>query len=309
LPLRRRRAEVGPHLRVNHLRRHQVDPIDDPQIHSHQPPAAATCARGGRLSPDAASEKDMPGIKDVADQIKTRLSRSNDVEFLAQLFEDKTIADTGSGNNEVKTRLETILSASASPLDLGMTHFSGIFEGCRDRGFRKAFEDPWESSGNQVGHFSTAVDMAYRPSRVTVLGAALPRPRPWSTVLPTVWLSNVPAGEWNAVALIIGHEKLSDKGGLLSKVGAVGLAKPEEIVTFYAALGTISKAPGCDTGRSLLALRGIEIGNGEGNSIEDLHLSLYGYKFGTLIRMGEINTLTEAARWIRADLGAGKTPA
>src|SRR5262249_16807532 len=104
-------------------------------------------------------------IKIVAAAIKTELAGDDDrdLEFLARLFEDDRIIDTGAGN-ELVNRLNTILAASSDGSNNGVTHFAGIYSGVTDLGFRKAFKDPFPGkSDNQVGHFTTAVDMGFRP--------------------------------------------------------------------------------------------------------------------------------------------------
>src|SRR5580704_18198395 len=66
----------------------------------------------------------MPNLDTVASEIMRNLSRGtgSDFEFLAQLFEDITILDTGSGNEPPK-RLMTILDASSDATN-GGTHIS-----------------------------------------------------------------------------------------------------------------------------------------------------------------------------------------
>src|SRR5262249_10667533 len=111
----------------------------------------------------------MADIKIVAQNIKRTLDESDfDLEFLAQLFEDPSISDAGTGNL-LQNRLPTILAASTDGSNNGVTHFAGIYTGCQDRGFRDAFKDPWPSSRNQVGHFTTAVDMGFRPMQTYLL--------------------------------------------------------------------------------------------------------------------------------------------
>ena len=76
----------------------------------------------------------MADIKDVATAIKTALATDpgRDLEFLARLFEDNSITDTGKGS-ELANRLTTILAASADNKNNGVTHFSGIYAGCKFR--------------------------------------------------------------------------------------------------------------------------------------------------------------------------------
>jgi hypothetical protein len=109
----------------------------------------------------------MPNLDTVASEIMRNLSRGtgSDFEFLAQLFEDITILDTGSGN-------ETHEAAYDHPGCQFRCHQRGhhTFRQNLQRmpwtgGFRQAFQDPHPSSRNQVGHFMTAVDMGYRPNQ------------------------------------------------------------------------------------------------------------------------------------------------
>lgn len=46
----------------------------------------------------------------------------------------------------------------------------------------------------------------------------------------------------------------------------------------------------------------IRIGKSQGNSKQDLMLSLCGYKFGTLIRKGILLNLKEGSSWVRSNL-------
>ena len=63
----------------------------------------------------------MADIKDVATAIKTALATDpgRDLEFLARLFEDNSITDTGKGS-ELANRLTTILAASANNKNNGV---------------------------------------------------------------------------------------------------------------------------------------------------------------------------------------------
>ena len=50
-------------------------------------------------------------------------------------------------------------------------------------------------------------------------------------------------------------------------------------------------------------LRAIAVGNGEGNSMQDLRLSLVGWRLGQLIGCGAFNRRQDVAAWIRRTLG------
>ena len=104
------------------------------------------------------------------------------------------------------------------------------------------------------------------------------------------------------MALIIGHEQVADtswKANFFAALSPMG----GEVGIFFTALKTVSPNPDWAVDKSRTALMGIRIGTGVGNSIQDLHLSLYGYKLGQLIRHGEMTSRDDAALWIRTDLG------
>ena len=65
----------------------------------------------------------MADIKDVAASIKQALGGwdDRDLEFLARLFEDDSISDTGTGN-ELAKRLTTILAASSDGTNNGVSN-------------------------------------------------------------------------------------------------------------------------------------------------------------------------------------------
>jgi hypothetical protein len=151
----------------------------------------------------------MADIKNVATSIKQALGGwdDRDLEFLARLFEDNSISDTGTGN-ELANRLTTILAASSDGSNNGVTHFAGIYAGCKDLGFRTEFKDPWPGlSDNQVGHFTTAVDMGFRPLQTF---AALPWWARAAVFLGTSGDFQAYAPEDICIRLIIGHEQVAD---------------------------------------------------------------------------------------------------
>ena len=81
-------------------------------------------------------------------------------------------------------------------------------------------------------------------------------------------------------------------------------ATVDEVTKFFKALNSVGRSPDWNVTASRSALIGIRIGTGVGNSFQDLHLSLYGFKLGILIRKTEITSRSEAAQWLRTDLGA-----
>jgi hypothetical protein len=127
-----------------------------------------------------------------------RASGWDDAEALARLFEDPGLPGGGSA----AARLGAILDATGRRLIKGLQ--TGVpFE---DRGFRgdrrrggAGLRDPWPSSRNQVGHFLTAVGLAFRPE--TVAAPVLGRPMRW-------WLGAPPrlSDERVAMRLTLGHD-------------------------------------------------------------------------------------------------------
>ena len=223
----------------------------------------------------------------------------NSVEYMAQLFEDSTISDTGTGN-ELQQRLGTMLAASANGGgQSSVVHFAGIFYNCSDGGFRPEFRDPWPgASNNQVGHFMTAVDFGYRPDYVyTQVWGYL------KYLLVAYWPApGVPSNESFCIDLIVGHEQVADDATF---VNARQFSSPSnsDILNFYHAVLNVAVTTPPNLTRSRSDLAAIPIGTGRGNSIQDLHLSLYGYGLGRFIRNGNLSARSDAARWIRSCLG------
>jgi hypothetical protein len=235
----------------------------------------------------------------VAADIKKELAGDDDrdLEFLARLFEDDRIIDTGTGN-ELQNRLNTILAASTDGSNNGVTHFAGIYAGVTDLGFRKAFKDPFPGkSDNQVGHFTTAVDMGFRPLQTLAILPKFVRDQ-IDDGTPTAF----PKEEIICVRLIIGHEQVADDA-TNANIRAALSPTNDEILQFFSALGMVTASPNQDINRSRAGLSGIRIGTGQGNSMQDLHLSLFGFKFGKMIRQGTIATRNDAALWIRTNIG------
>ena len=179
-------------------------------------------------------------IKVVAADIKKQLAGDDDrdLEFLARLFEDDRIIDTGSGN-DLTNRLNTILAASTDGSNSGVTHFAGIYAGVTDLGFRKAFKDPFPGkSDNQVGHFTTAVDMGFRPSFTYSIV-----PQKVRDFVDGGKPTAFPKDEIVCVRLIIGHEQVPDDatGAFIRQALS---PTNEEIRQFFDALVTVTASPG-----------------------------------------------------------------
>jgi hypothetical protein len=260
-------------------------------------PLAGHQSLAGKPAPPAPPAK--ADIKVVAADIKKELAGydDRDLEFLARLFEDDRIIDTGTGN-VLANRLNTILAASSDGSKNGVTHFAGIYAGVTDLGFRKAFKDPFPGkSDNQVGHFTTAVDMGFRPQRTFSILPKIVRDL-IDDDTPTAF----PKNEIICVRLIIGHEQVADNS---NQVDVRQAASPtnDEIEQFFSAMVSVTASPNQDVNRSRARLLGIRIGTGQGNSFQDLHLSLFGFKFGLMIRLGTITTRSDAALWIRTNIG------
>ncbi|MGA2709325.1 MAG: hypothetical protein ACLP0B_02380 [Steroidobacteraceae bacterium] len=250
----------------------------------------------------------MASVNSVASSIKAKLQPLNAVEYLAQLLDDSTI-DDGSPGTELQRRLMTLFEASqsggygASSGMASILHQGGIFSGLHNEGFREPFRDFWPASDNQVGHFMTAVDMGYRPE------------------FTYQWVPSVGGGtgayvqaagvhESFCIALIVGHEQVPDDANLF-KIRQYFAASTNDVEKFYRAVGQVpghTRYPASVDmylSRTKWFLQDIPIGNGAGNSFHDLHLSLYGYAFGTFIRKSQMTLRSDAAGWIRLYLGGG----
>lgn len=151
-----------------------------------------------------------------------REAGEDDAEALARLFEDPAIGD---GNDQSAVgRLRIILGATERPgikgLHTGLPFLDVGFRGDRRRG-GAGLRDPWPPSGNQVGHFLTAVGLAFHPAKVAEPVFGLPM-RGWLGADPG--MSDERVGR----RLTVGHELSPDPGVLRGVVvGALaGAAVP-----------------------------------------------------------------------------------
>jgi Domain of unknown function (DUF4157) len=144
---------------------------------------------------------------------------ANDLESLANMFEDDQIIDDGT----VTGRLQAILSATQHLVIPGLQ--TGI--DFKDTGFRgeptptgSGFRDPHPSSANQVGHFLTAVGLEISPEVVSKPLFGFGSVREMVDAPATMSDAEV------ALRLTIGHEKAPDPNGAMDvalEVGAVWL--------------------------------------------------------------------------------------
>lgn len=219
-------------------------------------------------------------------------------ELLAALFEDTQIDDDAYDAVPLIKRLRTILKASNKGEAGGLVHFSGILYQWHDDGFRTAFLDPWPSSDNQCGHFLTAVHLGYDPMK----GFAFANSQ---SSLGTFFemTSGLPASEGICCRMIVGHEQVGDDA-YLAAVRQVKSPSDNEVRTFYNAAVQCKTNATVDLSKAQSLLASVTVGSGVGNSRQDLHLSLFGYIFGTLIREGAKGTteLADGSGWIRRNL-------
>ncbi|MGO4888906.1 hypothetical protein ACJ2A9_14215 [Anaerobacillus sp. MEB173] len=253
-----------------------------------------------------------------------RAAGFNDAEALALMFEDREIADDGT----LRGRLIAILDATESKIVPGLQtgiEFQDVgFKGDRNHG-GKGFKDPHPSSRNQVGHFLTAVGLAFRPEIVSrpVLG------------IPMRHHIGIPASLSDrdvALRLTIGHELSPDPNVLLAGTIGTGIpgtgpllgggialyyeiwtsyrnqffsVKPEDVLAFNIAL----KALGTNL---ILNMNAAEVAlipiftkirvQKRGNSYQDLRLSLVGWYLGEAILQGRYTSGKQVSEWVRKNL-------
>jgi hypothetical protein len=203
------------------------------------------------------------------------------VEAFARMFADPHIIDDGT----VVGRLRAILDATQHRFVPGL--HMGVAIGLT--GFRPEFEDPWRSSTDQVGHFLTAVRLAYDPRFLS---------NPILQFLLGAW-----GDEDIPLRLVIGHEKSPDP----PNVTEMNLKTLFTVVRCFRAQYQ-SVTPEEITNFRSGNLDAIQVGAGLGNSMADLRLSHKGWTFGQRVSQGQFSTREEIAHWIRTELGGGREP-
>jgi hypothetical protein len=198
------------------------------------------------------------------------------VEALALMFTDEQIEDDGT----VSGRMQAILLASEHPFVIGL--HTGAKIGVT--GFRQEYEDPWKQSADQVGHFLTAVRLAFDP-RFLVL-----------PVFPLV------LGGWGhrdrALRLMVGHEKAADP----ASIDQISLRVIIDVLRCFRRQYQAATAEDV-TNFCAGKMDTIALGNGLGNSMADLLLSYQGWLFGQRVVEGRFKTREETADWVRRELG------
>jgi hypothetical protein len=134
----------------------------------------------------------------------------DDAEALARLFEDDSLRDDGTPPRRLQTLLAATQRWTIPGLQTGLRFLDEGFRGDQTRR-GTGFRDPWPSSRNQVGHFLTAVGLAFRPALVSEPVAGLPM-RTWLGADRSL------SDEQVAKRLIIGHELGPDPGLLYGGV-------------------------------------------------------------------------------------------
>jgi hypothetical protein len=229
-------------------------------------------------------------------------------------------------------------------LDVGI-HFEIDFSTC---GLQERFNDEWlyrkywnqnpddPDTANQVGHFLTAVRLGYDPTflipLITLQASALTTPPgipSWGPLFP---LEDI---DVTARRLIVGHEKVGDphpKGSkaidalltLLTIPLQYWAAEPEDVDYFNLAVAAdrdwctdlrdyyLGKILGAMTTEDLADLR-----KREGNSMEDLRLSVKGWRLGRAVAgldgnaqppEKQLTTRLEVASWLRMHIAMPGLP-
>jgi hypothetical protein len=219
------------------------------------------------------------------------------------MFEDPAIADDGTAIGRLSVLLEATehrwLPLVHTPLDV-----PGLYEaeGYGDNGFREELRDPWAGSRDQVGHLLTAVALAFRPTLVRARRFGV-RSRDWVGAPEELEDAQV------ALRFAIGHEKEPDPGRydplmLLKVRRQYASASDADADAFLAALEALEGDVDLLLDRAAAILSEIDVGERDGNSPEDLCLTLVGYRLAHLIDTGRLQGGGEVASWIRRNLHA-----
>ncbi len=189
-------------------------------------------------------------VREAINEIKG--SAPTDADALVTMF----TTDNLPGNTPTE-RLNVILDATSNG---PFVHFEIDFG---DSGFKDELRDPWpDTSGNQVGHFLTAVDIGYNADNYIGTGA------------------------------IVGHEMYEDEHlwSTPTQLG-IGWTSPSEQNLFTS--GTD------DAFQQILNNGWGPLENRTGNSMQDLRLSYLGWTMGKLYRQGFFTDNASVGRWLQ----------
>ena len=220
-------------------------------------------------------------------------------------------------------RLEQLLHKTASYKFMGIDPMISIQFGITipgGEGLCEAFEDKqyydpitglsewiaWDAGANgQMSHFLTAVALSYYDKTTGAWGIDKTR----VGVVPE-FMSN-PSGKTTrsntdiVLRLIVGHELLGDVGGISANIKQYNAATNYHVNEFIQA--TAYDVAGDNLQRdmhleNILYSNPTNLKSRPGNSLEDLRLSLKGWRFGHEIKVGLIGSSQNAALWLRSNL-------
>jgi len=198
-----------------------------------------------------------------------------DADALIEWFRtDQLSGDT------VQQRLETILHETRK--------IPGLYTagGFGETGLQEQFQDGylyeqyWGGETHQIGHFLTAAAFGYRASQFSD---------------PNKFL----------IRLAVGHEIVGDQGAPLSWVNQLRAATPEALSLFQQAIeADIAGDYGLrdEYLTQILTLNSESLENRVGNSLEDLRLTVRGWRFGQMIANGLLTSREEAAQWLNENI-------
>jgi len=216
---------------------------------------------------------------------------------------------------DVNLRLESLLIDTAGyggipirvptfQLQFGYPRIPGGLALCTNMDDQIYYETLWRGdSSYQVSHFLTAVAMAYYN-----YGGEMPlSTRAYRRAFDERFVSPLTpdSGEAVALRLMVGHELVDDRARW-APVAQYQAADEHHIQLFQEAVLADTAGDTVRRDELLMQITGLEYGTGDpyrqGNSTEDMLLTLKGWRFGHAIANGSISTGHEAAVWLRYHL-------
>lgn len=142
------------------------------------------------------------------------------------------------------------------------------------------YEQYWDGETRQIGHFLTAVAFGNKASQYSNLEEFLTQ-------------------------LAVGHEIVGDQGAPVSWFRQYFVATPGARKLFHQAIAADAAgnyALRDDYLMKILTLNSDSLATRQGNSLEDLRLTVRGWRFGQMIAAGQFASREEAARWLEENL-------